>query len=49
MSNTKIIKVHAREVIDSRGNPTVEADVTLAGGAMGRANKVRPAREPAHA
>jgi enolase len=37
MSNTKIIKVHAREVIDSRGNPTVEADVTLAGGAMGRA------------
>jgi enolase len=37
MSNTKIIKVHAREVIDSRGNPTVEAEVTLAGGAMGRA------------
>jgi len=37
MSNTRIIKVHAREVIDSRGNPTVEADVTLVGGAMGRA------------
>jgi enolase len=37
MSNTKIIKVHAREVVDSRGNPTVEAEVTLAGGATGRA------------
>jgi enolase len=35
--NTKITKVHAREVIDSRGNPTVEAEVTLAGGATGRA------------
>jgi enolase len=34
---TKITKVHAREVIDSRGNPTVEAEVTLAGGATGRA------------
>jgi enolase len=32
-----IIEVHAREVIDSRGNPTVEADVTLASGAQGRA------------
>ena len=29
--------VAAREVLDSRGNPTVEADVTLAGGAFGRA------------
>ena len=29
--------VHAREVMDSRGNPTVEVDVTLTGGAMGRA------------
>jgi enolase len=35
--NTKITKVHAREVIDSRGNPTIEAEVTLAGGATGRA------------
>jgi enolase len=34
---TKIIKVHARQVIDSRGNPTVEADVILDGGALGRA------------
>src|SRR6187551_3442974 len=37
MSKTNITKVYAREVIDSRGNPTVEAEVTLAGGAMGRA------------
>src|SRR5262245_37011182 len=33
----KIIKVHGREILDSRGNPTVEVDVTLDGGAMGRA------------
>ncbi len=33
----KIIQVHGREILDSRGNPTVEVDVTLAGGAMGRA------------
>jgi enolase len=32
-----IISVHAREILDSRGNPTVEADVTLASGANGRA------------
>ncbi len=35
--NTNITKVHAREVLDSRGNPTVEAEVTLAGGGFGRA------------
>src|SRR5216684_2999687 len=34
--STKITRVHARQVIDSRGNPTVEADV-YAGGALGRA------------
>src|SRR5437899_11952940 len=34
---TKITNVHARQVIDSRGNPTVEADVVLDGGALGRA------------
>ena len=34
--STKIAKVHARQVIDSRGNPTVEADVILEGGAFGR-------------
>jgi len=35
--STKITRVHARQVIDSRGNPTVEADVTLDSGALGRA------------
>jgi enolase len=35
MSN--IADIHAREVIDSRGNPTVEAEVTLADGSFGRA------------
>jgi enolase len=35
--STKITRVHARQVIDSRGNPTVEADVYVAGGARGRA------------
>jgi enolase len=33
----KIIEVRGREVLDSRGNPTVEVDVTLDGGARGRA------------
>src|SRR5207247_7159992 len=33
----RITKVHAREILDSRGNPTIEADVTLEGGALGRA------------
>ena len=35
MSRIKLIV--AREIIDSRGNPTVEADVVLASGAVGRA------------
>ncbi|HUK30212.1 MAG TPA: phosphopyruvate hydratase [Candidatus Acidoferrum sp.] len=35
--STKIAQVHGRQILDSRGNPTVEADVTLEGGAMGRA------------
>src|SRR6266576_4823463 len=34
--STKIAKVHARQVIDSRGNPTVEADVILEGNVFGR-------------
>src|SRR4026209_1360523 len=34
---TGIAKVNAREILDSRGNPTVEVDVHLEGGAMGRA------------
>ena len=33
----KITNVHAREILDSRGNPTVEVDVTLDSGAFGRA------------
>jgi enolase 1/2/3 len=33
----KITKLHAREILDSRGNPTVEVDVTLDDGAFGRA------------
>ncbi len=33
----KIASAHAREILDSRGNPTVEADVILEGGARGRA------------
>ena len=35
--STKITSIHGREIIDSRGNPTVEADVHVAGGAIGRA------------
>jgi len=34
---TEITGVAAREILDSRGNPTVEVDVTLADGATGRA------------
>jgi len=34
---TDITKIHAREILDSRGNPTLEAEVTLADGSFGRA------------
>jgi enolase len=34
---TSITRVHAREILDSRGNPTLEAEVTLSTGHMGRA------------
>lgn len=34
---SEIVDVHARELLDSRGNPTVEADIRLASGAFGRA------------
>src|SRR5262250_1235303 len=37
MMTTKISKVHARQVLDSRGNPTVEADVYVGVGVKGRA------------
>ena len=35
--DSRIRSIHAREILDSRGNPTVEVDVTLIGGARGRA------------
>ncbi|MBN1662532.1 MAG: phosphopyruvate hydratase [Deltaproteobacteria bacterium] len=35
---SEIISVHAREILDSRGNPTVEAEVTLFSGVVGRAS-----------
>jgi enolase len=34
---TEIVSIHAREILDSRGNPTVEAEVLLSGGALGLA------------
>jgi enolase len=37
MAKTSIQTIHAREILDSRGNPTVEVDVHLEGGALGRA------------
>ncbi len=45
---TRISTVHAREVLDSRGNPTVEAFVTLAGGAVGSAMVPSGASTGAH-
>src|ERR1043166_6308485 len=38
MSNTTIKQITAREILDSRGRPTVEADVILADGTLGRAS-----------
>src|SRR4028119_2169226 len=37
MSLTNIVDIRARQILDSRGNPTIEVDVELAGGAIGRA------------
>ena len=37
MSDTTIISLRSREILDSRGNPTLEVDVELLGGALGRA------------
>jgi len=34
---TQITQIHAREILDSRGNPTLEAEITLADGSVGRA------------
>lgn len=36
MNNLEITKVVGREILDSRGNPTVEAEVTLADGTVAR-------------
>ena len=36
MTKTEIVKVYGREILDSRGNPTVEAEVTLADGTVAR-------------
>jgi enolase len=41
---TRIESVHARQILDSRGNPTVEVDVRLTGGAAGRASVLSGAR-----
>src|SRR3989440_8933920 len=43
-----VISVHAREILDSRGNPTVETDVTLASGAVGTAMVPSGASTGAH-
>ena len=45
---TEIIDIHARQILDSRGNPTVEVDVTLADGSMGRAAVPSGASTGAH-
>src|SRR5204863_2509490 len=43
-----IISVRAREILDSRGNPTIEADVTLSSGSVGRAAVPSGASTGAH-
>jgi enolase len=45
---TEIVDIHAREILDSRGNPTVEVDVTLDSGAEGRAGVPSGASTGAH-
>ena len=44
----EIVSIHGREIIDSRGNPTVEVEVELAGGAHGRAAVPSGASTGAH-
>jgi enolase len=48
VSDRAIRRVHAREILDSRGNPTVEVEVTLAGGAVGTAAVPSGASTGAH-
>jgi enolase len=38
MARSSISQIHAREILDSRGNPTIEVDVRVEGGALGRAS-----------
>ncbi|MDZ7709394.1 MAG: hypothetical protein U5K36_04345 [Roseovarius sp.] len=45
---SSIIDIHAREILDSRGNPTVEVEVTLEDGTMGRAAVPSGASTGAH-
>jgi enolase len=45
---TAIVDIHARQILDSRGNPTVEVDVTLEDGSMGRASVPSGASTGAH-
>jgi enolase len=45
---TEIVDIHAREILDSRGNPTVEVDVTLDDGTIGRAAVPSGASTGAH-
>ena len=45
---TAIVDVHARQILDSRGNPTIEVDVTLEDGSMGRAAVPSGASTGAH-
>jgi enolase len=37
MTDTEIVEIHARQILDSRGNPTVEVEIMLEGGGRGRA------------
>lgn len=45
---TEILDIHAREILDSRGNPTIEVDVTLTDGSKGRAAVPSGASTGAH-
>jgi enolase len=48
MTSSEIVRVHAREILDSRGNPTIEVDVHLRDGTMGRAAVPSGASTGAH-
>jgi enolase len=46
---TTIVELHGREILDSRGNPAMEADIILEGGVLGRAAVPSATRERAEA